>query len=52
MSAPSPQPMLLVMRILVVGTPGFVPVPAADAGRAYAKSVGGGQTGLVYRVGR
>ena len=31
--------------------PGFVPVPAADAGRAYAKSVGGVQTGQVYRVG-
>jgi NAD(P)-dependent dehydrogenase (short-subunit alcohol dehydrogenase family) len=31
--------------------PGFVPVPVADAGRAYAKSVGGVQTGQVYRVG-
>ena len=31
--------------------PGFVPVPAADAARAYVKSVDGVQTGQVYRVG-
>ncbi len=31
--------------------PGFVPVPAADAARAFVKSVGGVQSGQVYRVG-
>lgn len=31
--------------------PGFVPVPAAKAGRAYVKSIEGAQTGQVYRVG-
>lgn len=31
--------------------PGFTPVPVADVGRAFAKSVCGVQTGQVYRVG-
>jgi NAD(P)-dependent dehydrogenase (short-subunit alcohol dehydrogenase family) len=31
--------------------PGFVPVPAADAARAFVKSIEGVQTGQVYRVG-
>lgn len=31
--------------------PGFVPVPAGDAALAYVRSVGGVQTGRVYRVG-
>ena len=31
--------------------PGFVPVPAADAARAFVRSIEGVQTGQVYRVG-
>jgi len=31
--------------------PGFVPVPAADAARAFVRSIEGVQTGRVYRVG-
>lgn len=31
--------------------PGFRPVPAADAGQAYVRSVAGAQTGHTYRVG-
>jgi NAD(P)-dependent dehydrogenase (short-subunit alcohol dehydrogenase family) len=31
--------------------PGFTPVPVAEVGRAFAKSVLGVQTGQVYRVG-
>ncbi len=31
--------------------PGFVPVPASDAGLAYVRSIAGVQTGQVYRVG-
>jgi hypothetical protein len=31
--------------------PGHRPIPAADAARLYVKSVLGGQTGQVYRVG-
>lgn len=31
--------------------PGYAPVPAADAARAFVKSVAGRQTGQVYRVG-
>jgi NAD(P)-dependent dehydrogenase (short-subunit alcohol dehydrogenase family) len=31
--------------------PGFKPVPAASAARAYVKSIEGGQTGQTYRVG-
>jgi NAD(P)-dependent dehydrogenase (short-subunit alcohol dehydrogenase family) len=31
--------------------PGFVPVPAADASRAFVRSIEGVQTGQVYRVG-
>lgn len=31
--------------------PGFEPVPAADAARAYVKSIEGAQTGQTYRVG-
>lgn len=31
--------------------PGHRPVPAAEAGRAYVKSVRGQQTGQIYRVG-
>lgn len=31
--------------------PGFVPVPAAAAALAYVKSIGGVQTGQIYRVG-
>jgi NAD(P)-dependent dehydrogenase (short-subunit alcohol dehydrogenase family) len=31
--------------------PGFTPVPVADVGRAFARSVLGVQTGQVYRVG-
>ncbi len=31
--------------------PGYVPIPAADAARAYVRSVGGVETGQVYRVG-
>ena len=31
--------------------PGYPPVPVAEAGRAYLKSVAGRQTGQVYRVG-
>lgn len=31
--------------------PGYAPVPVAEAGRAYVKSVAGRQTGQVYRVG-
>jgi NAD(P)-dependent dehydrogenase (short-subunit alcohol dehydrogenase family) len=31
--------------------PGYKPVPVADAGRAYLRSVRGHQTGQIYRVG-
>jgi NAD(P)-dependent dehydrogenase (short-subunit alcohol dehydrogenase family) len=31
--------------------PGFTPIPAADAGRVFMKSILGIQTGQVYRVG-
>ncbi|PWJ54605.1 NAD(P)-dependent dehydrogenase, short-chain alcohol dehydrogenase family [Quadrisphaera granulorum] len=31
--------------------PGHVPVPAAEVGRAYVRSVDGAQTGQVYKVG-
>jgi NAD(P)-dependent dehydrogenase (short-subunit alcohol dehydrogenase family) len=31
--------------------PGFVPAPAADAARAFVRSIEGVQTGQVYRVG-
>ena len=31
--------------------PGFVPVPVADAARAFVRSIEGVQTGQVYRVG-
>ena len=31
--------------------PGFTPVPVAEVGRAFVKSVSGVQTGQVYRVG-
>ena len=31
--------------------PGFTPVPVADVGRAFVKSICGVQTGQVYRVG-
>ena len=31
--------------------PGFTPVPVAEVGRAFVKSVLGVQTGQVYRVG-
>jgi NAD(P)-dependent dehydrogenase (short-subunit alcohol dehydrogenase family) len=31
--------------------PGFLPVPVSDVARAFVKSISGGQTGQVFRVG-